>query len=466
MAPVRRPNDDIETSSPLKTALTDDPNDYRLSILVVGRERSQRRHIKAEADVTYLTRPYPPGDDDIGFPSAQSPDNELKDTKKEGSPEQTGTSSDTYIDENTRQSEGHPVWNRTAITKEERHGLKKTHAILNSWINVLLICSPVGIAVSYAHVNPVAVFVINFIAIIPLAAVLSYVTEEIALRVGEVFSGLLNASFGNAVELVVSIIALAKDQVLIVQTSLIGSMLSNLLLVMGMCFFFGDFNRIEQAFNLTVAQTASSLLFLAVSSLIIPTAFEKWARTSNGTTGKQMATTENLKPCVAAVSRGTVVLLLIVYACYLFCQLKSHAEIYNTPGEKNKKRAVGAKFKNAVLPERMRRRSPEERERVVAEAEGEEREEPQLSVLVAALTLVISTVLIALNAEYLVNSINAIICGGAIFKNFIGLILMPIVGNAAEHATVVTVTVKDKMDLAIAVAVGRHMHGLRSILHQ
>lgn len=83
----------------------------------------------------------------------------------------------------------------------------------------------------------------------------------------------------NAVELIVSILALLQDQVLIVQTSLIGSMLSNLLLVMGMCFFFGGMNRVEQEFNVTVAQTASSLLALAVGSLIIPTAFSAW---SNG----------------------------------------------------------------------------------------------------------------------------------------------------------------------------------------
>jgi Ca2+:H+ antiporter len=87
----------------------------------------------------------------------------------------------------------------------------------------------------------------------------------------------LNASFGNAVELIVAILALVKDQIIIVQTSLIGSMLSNLLLVLGMCFFFGGLNRMEQKFNVVVAQTAASLLALAVGSLIIPTAFHAWS---------------------------------------------------------------------------------------------------------------------------------------------------------------------------------------------
>lgn len=149
--------------------------------------------------------------------------------------------------------------------------------VFNSWINVLIIAAPVGIALHVVNSNPIAIFVVNFIAIIPLAAMLSYATEEIAMRTGETIGGLLNASFGNAVELIVAIIALVKKEVLIVQTSLIGSMLSNLLLVMGMCFFFGGVNRIEQHFNVVVAQTAASLLALAVSSLIIPTAFHRWS---------------------------------------------------------------------------------------------------------------------------------------------------------------------------------------------
>lgn len=468
--------DDSPTDSPLTATMTDDPNDYRLS---EDRRQKPQRHAETEPAVSSATRPYPPGDE-IRFTRAQSPE-PVKDIKEEHEPSRTETSSDTYINGTN------PVRNRTTTSnKEEKHGLKalfskktddtqdadnnngkekkkftfwsQIHAtLLNSWINVLLIASPVGIAVYYAGVSPVAVFVINFIAIIPLAGMLSYATEEIALRVGEVLGGLLNASFGNAVELIVSIIALAKDQVLIVQTSLIGSMLSNLLLVMGMCFFFGGVNRMEQAFNLTVAQTASSLLFLAVSSLIIPTAFEEWARTSDGTTGNTSATTEDAKPGVAEVSRGTAILLLVVYACYLFFQLKSHAEIYNTPGEKNKKRAVGEKFKKTMIPEKYRRRTPTQRQTAIDEPVKDEPEEPALSIMTAVITLAVSTVLVALNAEYLVDSINAITCGGGISKNFVGLILLPIVGNAAEHATAVTVAVKDKMDLAIGVAVGSSM---------
>jgi Ca2+:H+ antiporter len=328
--------------------------------------------------------------------------------------------------------------------------------LFNSWINILLIASPVGIALHFAKVQPIAIFVVNFIAIIPLAGMLSYATEEIALRTGEVIGGLLNASFGNAVELIVSIIALVKDQTLIVQTSLIGSMLSNLLLVLGMCFFFGGVNRVEQNFNMTVAQTAASLLFLSVSSLLIPTAFDEFARIGDQAT----ADPANPKPHVADLSRATAIMLLIVYGCYLFFQLKSHVKMFSEPSPKVESRHAGTKFKNALVPDRFRtdkQETPVEEMGSDNDDNDDEPETPQLSVLVAVLTLAASTVLVALNAEFLVDSINEVTCGGGISKNFVGLILLPIVGNAAEHATAVTVAIKDKMDLAIGVAVGSSM---------
>ena len=262
---------------------------------------------------------------------------------------------------------------------------------------------------------------------------------------------LLLIRISNAVELIVSIIALVKGQILIVQTSLIGSMLSNLLLVMGMCFFFGGFNRKEQAFNVTVAQTASSLLFLAVGSLVLPTAFQHF-RSDGQSKGND------------EVSRATAVMLLFVYGCYIFFQLKSHADMFNELGEKNETRDVGGKpvrKAKEIYNTKFRRGSrsvegpiPES----PASSKKDDKEVAQLHIWVAIATLAGSTVLVALNAEFLVGSINAITCdSNSISKNFIGLILLPIVGNAAEHATAVTVAVKDKMDLAIGVAVGSSM---------
>jgi Ca2+:H+ antiporter len=122
---------------------------------------------------------------------------------------------------------------------------------------------------------------------------------------------------GNAVELIVSVIALIQGKVVIVQASLLGSMLSNLLLVLGMCFFFGGLKHKEQEFNMTAAQTATSLLALAISSLLIPAAF-------NASLGEDTNTA-----AVLQISRGTAVILLVVYGMYIFFQLKSHAFLYD-----------------------------------------------------------------------------------------------------------------------------------------
>ncbi|RVX67616.1 hypothetical protein B0A52_08145 [Exophiala mesophila] len=474
----------------VRRTITDDPNNHRPETRDGGTQlvggQSSSRQVASTPNARSKAPSYYPGNDVI-IPRSDSPTQSLRQEKTGDHTEELGALPSGEYQSNgaVRPSdEQDGIRNRSNGDSQDKHGIKKLfsnstnspddnngkdkkkftawgqiHATLfNSWINVLLIASPVGIAVHYAGVNEVAVFVINFIAIIPLAAMLSYATEEIALRTGEVLGGLLNASFGNAVELIVSIIALAKDQVLIVQTSLIGSMLSNLLLVLGMCFFFGGINRMEQAFNMTVAQTAASLLFLAVSSLIIPTAFEQWARTGDNS-NTETATTENPKPGVANISRATAILLLLVYGCYLFFQLKSHSTMYNAPSAKNPTRDVGSKLKNAMIPDRLRSKEIASRDEAstTSDKAEDEAEEPQLSIFVAVLTLAISTVLVALNAEYLVDSINAITCGGGISKNFVGLILLPIVGNAAEHATAVTVAVKDKMDLAIGVAVGSSM---------
>ncbi len=247
---------------------------------------------------------------------------------------------------------------------------------------------------------------------------------------------------------------------MVVQTSLIGSILSNLLLVMGMCFFFGGLRRQEQFFNQTVAQTAASLLALAVGSVIIPTCFDKFSSTPQAS--------------IASLSRGTAVILLVVYIGYLYFQLKTHSDIFNEESKKVAKKprknsvAPGAISKVLVqagglsagagrpnLPER-----PPQDELIrtnAYEEDDEEPEEPQLHIAVAWATLACATAIIGLCAEFMVDGISAITASGGISIEFVGLILLPIVGNAAEHATAVTVACKDKMDLAIGVAVGSSM---------
>ncbi|KAI0017183.1 Sodium/calcium exchanger protein-domain-containing protein [Xylariomycetidae sp. FL0641] len=341
---------------------------------------------------------------------------------------------------------------------------------LSSYINILLLAAPAGIALWAKDIGGPAIFGVNFIAIIPLANLLSNATEEIALRTGEVLGGLINATFGNAVELIVAIIALIQGQVTVVQTSLVGSILSNLLLVLGFCFLCGGVNRPEQFFNTTVAQTSASLLALAVASLIVPTVFSHTPE-FNQTDNIYRLTAGSL----ASLSHGVAIILLIVYACYLFFQLKTHSDVFN---EESQKVAPKDIFKSGKAPPKeypvasgmfqvggaLSAPAAHNRDedgkpcaiRSSLDEEEDEEEEPQLHFWVALAQLLISTVIIAVCSEGMVSGIEYITAEG-VSEEFVGLILLPIVGNACEHATAVTVAIKDKMDLAIGVAIGSSM---------
>ncbi|KIV98060.1 calcium/proton exchanger [Exophiala mesophila] len=278
-----------------------------------------------------------------------------------------------------------------------------------NYVNVLLVFVPIGILSGVLSWSPVAQFCLNFVAIVPLASLLAFATEELAVPLGQTLGGLLNATFGNAVELIVSIIALRANEIRIVQASMLGSILSNILLVLGCCFFAGGMNHSEQSFNSTVASTMSSLMTVATSSLIIPA-------TLYAVMDKSDAQEDN----IMILSRGTSIILLLIYVAYLYFQLKSHAHLFD-------------------------------------DAEAQEQEGVEAEVLgpwAAGFALVFVTVLVAICAEYLVDSIDSIVEEAHISKTFIGLILIPIVGNAAEHVTAVIVAWKNKMDLAIGVAIG------------
>ncbi|KAI3140494.1 hypothetical protein CBS147326_2195 [Penicillium roqueforti] len=190
-------------------------------------------------------------------------------------------------------------------------------AICHSWINVLLIFVPVGIACEAAGLNPALIFAVNAVAIIPLAGLLSHATESVASRLGDTIGALINVTFGNAVELIIFIIALVKNEIRIVQASLLGSILANLLLIMGMAFLAGGLRFREQIYNSTVTQMSACLLSLSVVSLLLPTAFHaSWSDSNN-------ADRETLK-----VSRGTSVVLLLVYILYIIFQLRTHSYLY------------------------------------------------------------------------------------------------------------------------------------------
>ncbi|KAL4787109.1 Sodium/calcium exchanger protein-domain-containing protein [Aspergillus varians] len=190
-------------------------------------------------------------------------------------------------------------------------------ALCHSWVNVLLVFVPLGIAVQAIGLDPAVIFAMNAVAIIPLAGILSHATECVATRMGDAIGALLNVTFGNAVELIIFIIALVKNEIRIVQASLLGSILANLLLILGMAFLLGGLRFQEQIYNSTVTQMSACLLSLAVTSLLLPTAFHASFKDSDD------ANRSTLK-----VSRGTSVVLLLVYVLYIVFQLKSHSYLY------------------------------------------------------------------------------------------------------------------------------------------
>ncbi|KUL86803.1 hypothetical protein ZTR_04849 [Talaromyces verruculosus] len=199
--------------------------------------------------------------------------------------------------------------------------------ILSSWVNWFLLFVPVGIALGAVQrstgndgpISPTVVFSINAVAIIPLAWMLGYATECVAADMGDTIGALLNVTFGNAVELIIFIIALVADEIAIVQASLLGSILANLLLILGMCFLFGGLRFREQLYNSAITQMSACLLSLSVISLLLPTAFHA-----------SFSTIANADAAVLKVSRGTSVVLLLVYILYLLFQLKSHSYIYES----------------------------------------------------------------------------------------------------------------------------------------
>lgn len=303
--------------------------------------------------------------------------------------------------------------------------IKNTKITLTSSpVNYFLIFVPLGLLAEPLGWSANFRFWLNFFAIIPLAGLLAFATEELASHVGETLGGLLNATFGNAVELIVSIIALKENQVRIVQASMLGSILSNLLLVLGCCFIAGGYNRVQQRFNQTVAQTMSSLLALATASLLIPAAFH--ATLPKSTTKEQG---DNL---ILSLSRGASIVLLIVYILYLFFQLKTHRQLFEGINED-----IETLDESTNLEENVPKHKHD-----------------TLSATSSIIVLFIITIFVSLCADSLVGSIDEIVATSGVSKTFIGLIVIPIVGNAAEHVTAIVVAIKDKMDLAIGVAVG------------
>lgn len=281
---------------------------------------------------------------------------------------------------------------------------------------ILLVFIPISIAAHFLDWGASVVFITAGIGIIPLAAYMGNATEEIAVVVGPNLGGLLNATFGNATELILAFIALKGGLVDVVKATITGSIISNLLLVMGFSMLLGGLLYKEQTFQPTAARVNASSMNLAVIAILLPTAVEY---TSSGI-GE--STLQRLSVAVAIV-------LILVYGLTLLFSMKTHSYLYD----------VGVADIDGV------------------EAETPEKNKESVNLPFWIGVLVVVTIAVAIESELLVDSLEEATASLGLTALFTGVILLPIIGNAAEHFTAVSVAMKNKMDLSVSVAVGSSM---------
>jgi len=273
-------------------------------------------------------------------------------------------------------------------------------------LSVLLLFVPIALVLEHVvHASGLAVFLTSAIAIIPLAGWMGRATEHLAARVGAGLGGLLNATFGNAAELIIAIIALREGLHDLVKASITGSIIGNILLVFGLAALGGGLRYKTQRFNRTAAATGAALLALATISLVIPAVF-------HSVTGGSAPVSEQRMSLLISIA------LIATYATLLLFSLKTHQELY------------------------------------AGSAQDSEDEQEHWSKSRSIAVLLASAAVVGLMSESLVASVEP--AGEAVGMNqvFIGVILVAIVGNAAEHSTAILVALKNKMDLSINVAVG------------
>jgi len=269
------------------------------------------------------------------------------------------------------------------------------------YLYLLLAAVPAAVYVQLTHGDPSWLFIFSGLAIIPLAGLMGRATEELAMHAGPRVGGLLNATFGNATELIITIFALREGLFTVVKASIVGSMLGNILLVLGFSAFLGGLRHKTLSFNTSLAGVNISLLFLVLTAMIVPAVF------SYG----------GLEPLAARViSLVAAVLLLLAYATSLLFSFRTHRHLFHNAHDTTQ--------------------SPDWR--------------PSLSTGV----LLGSVVLVAAMSDFLVRSVEPMVAAFGWSETFIGVILIPIIGNAAEHSTAVLMSLKNRMDLSLEIAIG------------
>ena len=294
---------------------------------------------------------------------------------------------------------------------------------------------PVSLAAHFLGWSDLIVFTTAALAIIPLAGWMGTATEEIAVVVGPSLGGLMNATFGNATELIIAVFALRAGLVNVVKSSITGSIISNLLLVMGLSMLLGGLKFKEQTFQPTIARLNASSMNLAVIAILLPTAVD-------------FTSTGMEEPILQKLSIAVAIVLMLVYGLTLLFSMRTHAYLYD----------VGIAEESAeptVLTALLDSNSGEESPQDAHKNGHAEVHKPNLKLWIGVLFA--ATLVVAVESEFLVGTLEVASKQLGLSELFTGVIILPIIGNAAEHATAVTVALKNKMDLSLNVAVGSSM---------
>lgn len=292
--------------------------------------------------------------------------------------------------------------------------LKRLFAAENL-LNWLLVFIPVAVVLELMHASPIAVFAASALSIVPLAGFMGKATEHLAEKLGEGLGGLLNATFGNAAELIIAIMALRRGLFEVVKASITGSIIGNILLVLGLSILVGGLKYPKQIFNKTAAMLGTTLLVLSAIALIMPAVFHLLVK--------------NNPQAERDLSLEIAIVLFITYILSLVFSLKTHAHLYSGAAETE----------------------TEEADKEIAMGTHSWSRGKSVTVLLTA------TALVAVMSEFLVGAVEQASKMLGLTEIFVGVILVAIIGNAAEHSTAVLVALKNKMDLALNIAIGSSM---------
>jgi len=279
-------------------------------------------------------------------------------------------------------------------------------------LRLFLVMVPVSAYLALTHASPTWVFIACCLAILPLAGLMGEATEHLTHHTGPGIGGLLNASFGNAAELIIAFMALRAGEIEIVKASLTGSIIGNILMVLGLAMLLGGWKQKELTFSRMAAESGSSMMVLAVVALVIPSIY------AQVTQHKQPEHLESISFDISWV-------LIFTYAASLLFSLKSHKHLFTSEGED-----------------------------AAVELEGHE---AVWSVKKSLLVLLVAAGLVGWVSEFLVHAVGEAGANLGLGKVFMGVVVVAVVGNAAEHSTAVLVAMKGKMDLALGIALGSSM---------